>query len=119
MEKTETIKGAIMSDKNCSDPDGCSVTKSLNNACNEIDELKAEIEWLKKIPSNSDKQIAEVRAENLGLIDALCKESDQRDTLRTALDGCKANSFPGLAVSEGTLLNRIYRIAGKALKGGG
>jgi len=35
--------------------------------------------------------------------------------LKGAMEKIKQNSYPGLAVNEGVLLNRIYRISAKAL----
>ena len=43
----------------------------------------------------------------------------QHKKLREALEEIKADSYPGLAVKESTLLNRVYTTAKQALQKGG
>ena len=80
-------------------------------------------EALYVIPSghNVGKTIGQLQgliAQCEGVVDIKVERSDtekQRDDLLKALEKIKTNSYPGLAVKESTLLNRIYKLAGKAL----
>ena len=72
--------------------------------------------------------ITQLKAENADLCDnvdaarqdledyQVGKLQSENKRLREALEEMKKNSYPGLAVKESTLLNRVYRIAQQALK---
>ncbi len=78
------------------------VLKKFDEALVETERLEGEN---KKLQKQSDLL-------TLGLL----QEKNKNKRLRDTLESNKANSYPGLAVKEGELLNRIYRNTTETLK---
>ena len=77
----------------------------------ELHTANAENEHLCNTIDATRQDMADMRA---GTLEGKLREENKR--LRKAMIYTKTQSYPGLAVKEGTLLNRIYKNARQALK---